>query len=39
MIITLAIKVILKIKLQKMYKVYIKKEITIVQETEDIFNQ
>lgn len=39
MIITLAIKVILKIKLQKMYKVYIKKGITIVQETEDIFNQ
>jgi hypothetical protein len=39
MIITLAIKVIFKIKLRKMYKVYIKKEITIVQETEDIFNQ
>lgn len=39
MIITLAIKIILKIKLQKMYKVYIKKGITIVQETEDIFNQ
>jgi hypothetical protein len=39
MIITLAKAIILKTKLQKIYKVYIKKEITIVQETEDISNQ